>query len=228
MESDRSDGEEVRRVPDGKDQQIAIDWEAIKAAYAVGSDSLSEIAERFGVAQTAVSKHSSADGWVDARKTYRAKLAKAAMGEAEGKDAAILTSLLGSIEKLTHQIAKALDDPDQLHRHLVQVGSGDGGFETIEKRFDKLDWVGARAVAQTLKDLTAVARDLLGIRSRQQAEEFAIVTQRLELERAKAALGEQTDEGTGVILLPAQAEMPAPPPAEDDEQGTGDGADGES
>lgn len=200
----------------GKEQQAGVDWEAIKAAYAVGNDSLTDIAERYGIAQNAVSAHSSADGWVAARKAYRLKVAKAAMGEAEGKDAAILTSLLGSIEKLTRQIAKALDDPDQLHRHLVQEGDGAGGFTTIERRFDKLDWIGARAASQTLKDLTAVARDLLGIRSRQQAEEFAIVTQRLELERAKAALGEQTDEGTGVILLPAQAEMPTPPEDEDE------------
>lgn len=209
----------------GKEQQAGVDWEAIKAAYAVGNDSLTDIAERYGIAQNAVSAHSSADGWVAARKAYRLKVAKAAMGEAEGKDAAILTSLLGSIDKLTRQIARALDDPDQLHRHLVQVGSGDGGFETIEKRFDKLDWVGARAAAQTLKDLTAVARDLLGIRSRQQAEEFAIVTQRLELERAKAALGEQTTEGTGVILLPVQAEMSTPPEEDEPDAAGGDADD---
>lgn len=206
-------GDKANRKEGG---QQTIDWEAIKAAYAVGGDSLREIAERYGIALAQVQKHSAADGWIEARKIYRAKLAKAAMGEAEGKDAAILTSLLGSIDKLTRQIARALEDPDQLHRHLVQEGSGDGGFETVEKRFDKLDWLGARAAAQTLKDLTAVARDLLGIRSRQQAEEFAIVTQRLELERAKAALGEQTTEGTGVILLPAQAEMSTPPEDEDE------------
>lgn len=206
-------GDKANRKEGG---QQTIDWEAIKAAYAVGGDSLREIAERYGIALAQVQKHSAADGWIEARKIYRSKLAKAAMGEAEGKDAVILTSLLGSIDKLTRQIARALEDPDQLHRHLVQEGDGAGGFTTAEKRFDKLDWVGARAAAQTLKDLTAVARDLLGIRSRQQAEEFAIVTQRLELERAKAALGEQTDEGTGVILLPAQAEMPTPPEDEDE------------
>ncbi len=206
-------GDKANRKEGG---QQTIDWEAIKAAYAVGGDSLREIAERYGIALAQVQKHSAADGWIEARKIYRSKLAKAAMGEAEGKDAAILTSLLGSIDKLTRQIARALEDPDQLHRHLVQEGDGAGGFETVERRYDKLDWVGARAAAQTLKDLTAVARDLLGIRSRQQAEEFAIVTQRLELERAKAALGEQTDEGTGVILLPAQAEMPTPPEDEDE------------
>ena len=196
--------------------QQTIDWEAIKAAYAVGGDSLREIAERYGIALAQVQKHSAADGWSEARKAYRLKVAKAAMGEAEGKDAAILTSLLSSIDKLTRQIARALDDPDQLHRHLVQEGDGAGGFTTVERRFDKLDWVGARAASQTLKDLAAVARDLLGIRSRQQAEEFAIVTQRLELERAKAALGEQTSEGTGEILLPAQPEMPTPPEDEDE------------
>ena len=209
----------------GKEQQAGVDWEAIKAAYAVGNDSLSDIAARYGIAQTAVSAHSSADGWVAARKAYRLKVAKAAMGEAEGKDAAILTSLLSSIDKLTRQIARALDDPDQLHRHLVQEGDGAGGFTTVERLYDKLDWVGARAASQTLKDLTAVARDLLGIRSRQQAEDFAIVTQRLELERAKAALGEQTTEGTGVIMLPAQAEM-STPPEEDEPDATGGDADG--
>ena len=206
-------GDKANRKEGG---QQTIDWEAIKAAYAVGGDSLREIAERYGIALAQVQKHSAADGWSEARKAYRLKVAKAAMGEAEGKDAAILTSLLSSIDKLTRQIARALDDPDQLHRHLVQEGDGAGGFTTVERRFDKLDWVGARAASQTLKDLAAVARDLLGIRSRQQAEEFAIVTQRLELERAKAALGEQTSEGTGVILLPAQAEMPTPPEDEDE------------
>ena len=100
--------------------QQTIDWEAIKAAYAVGGDSLREIAERYGIALVQVQKHSAADGWSEARKAYRLKVAKAAMGEAEGKDAAILTSLLSSIDKLTRQIARALDDPDQLHRHLVQ------------------------------------------------------------------------------------------------------------
>lgn len=213
-------------MPDNKkEQQAGVDWEAIKAAYAVGNDSLTDIAARYGIAQTAVSAHSSADGWVAARKAYRLKVAKAAMGKAEGKDAAILTSLLSSIDKLTRQIARALDDPDQLHRHLVQEGDGAGGFTTVERLYDKLDWVGARAASQTLKDLTAVARDLLGIRSRQQAEDFAIVTQRLELERAKAALGEQTTEGTGVILLPAQAEM-STPPEEDESDAAGGDADG--
>ena len=58
-------GDKANRKEGG---QQTIDWEAIKAAYAVGGDSLREVAERYGIALAQVQKHSASDGWGEARK----------------------------------------------------------------------------------------------------------------------------------------------------------------
>ena len=197
-----------------------VDWESIKAAYIVGDDSLKDIARRFNLSHSLVCKQSKKDGWVAAREAYRTRIAKAALDAAEEKDTAIFTTLLGSISKLVTQIDKGLDDDRQMYRHLVSETNSVGTITTVEREFDKVDWQAVRAAVQSLASATGVARDLLGIRSRQQEAEYQLQLQKLEILRAKAALGESDEDGTGIIFMPSVSEELSPPEevTEDEEQ----------
>ena len=200
-------------------------WDAIRAAYVTGSMSQAELCREYGVSTRQVAEHSRAENWVEQRKAYRSKTAAKAINRASDKDAAVLGSLLRSVTRLSRQVERGLEDDDQLFRHLIMVGGGHDPMDTEERIYNKMDADALRKMSGAIKELTAAARDLLGVRSAQQEEEYQLELRKMALEEAKSGLHGTGDDGTtGVILIPdvpQELEPPVEDGAEEDAESGG-------
>lgn len=200
-------------------------WDAIRAAYVTGSMSQAELCREYGVSARQVAEHSRAENWVEQRKAYRSKTAAKAINRASDKDAAVLGSLLRSVTRLSRQVERGLEDDDQLFRHLIMVGGGHEPMDTEERIYNKMDADALRKMSGAIKELTAAARDLLGVRSAQQEEEYQLELRKMALEEAKSGLHGTGDDGTtGVILIPdvpQELEPPVEDGAEEDAESGG-------
>lgn len=182
-------------------------WDAIRAAYVTGSVSQAELCREYGVSARQVAEHSRTENWVEQRKAYRSKTAAKAINRASDKDAAVLGSLLRSVTRLSRQVERGLEDDYQLFRHLIMVGGGHEPMDTEERIYNKMDADALRKMSGAIKELTAAARDLLGVRSVQQQEEYMLSLRRLALEEAKSGMSDGDEDGmTGVILMPDVAD----------------------
>ena len=191
-----------------------IDWDALRAEYVAGEMSQRELAQKHGISAKSVQQHSSAEGWTRARADYRKKTAAKGIRRAQERDARSLARLLVSVDRLTAQIERALGDGQQMHRHVLRDEDGAEHEEVLARA----DWQAVRLAASAVKDLTATARDLLGIRSAAEEDAAKLAWARYELDKAKAGADETEDEGTGVVLLPEvlpETEAPAEEAAED-------------
>ena len=199
-------------------------WDAIRAEYVTGTMSQAVLCKKHGVSARQIAEHARLEKWVEQRKEYRRKTTEKAIRKASDKDAAVLGSLLRSVSKLSRQMEKGLSDDEQLFRHLVMVGGGGKPMDTEERIYSKMDAAALRQTAGAIKELTAAARDLLGVRSAQQEEEYQLALRKMALEEAKSGLHDTDDEGTGVILMPdvpQELEPPVEDGAEEDAESGG-------
>lgn len=187
-------------------------WDAIRADYVTGTMSQAVLCKKHGVSARQIAEHARLEKWVEQRKEYRRKTTEKAIRKASDKDAAVLQSLLRSVSKLSRQMEKGLSDDEQLFRHLVMVGGEGEPMDTEERIYKKMDAAALRQTAGAIKELTAAARDLLGVRSAQQEEEYQLALRKMALEEAKSGLHGTGDDGTtGVILMPDVPQEPEPP-----------------
>ena len=176
----------------------SIDWDKIKADYITSENSYRDLARKYGLSVSIVQQRGRAGGWVKLRQDYRKKAAAKGIKKAMTKDSESLSRLMVSIDKLVKQVSRGLDDSAQMHRHILRDADG----EENEKILARVDWQAVRMAASALKDLTATARDLLGIRTAVEEDASALAWAKLELEKQKfAAGGPDDDESTGVVIL---------------------------
>ena len=202
-----------------------INWDAIRAEYVTGTMSQAVLCKKYGVSARQIAEHARLENWVRQRKEYRRKTTEKAIRKASDKDAAVLQSLLRSVSRLSRQMEKGLSDDEQLFRHLVMVGGEGEPMDTEERIYKKMDAAALRQTAGAIKELTAAARDLLGVRSAQQEEEYQLELRKMALEEAKSGLHGTGDDGTtGVILIPdvpQELEPPVEDGAEEDAESGG-------
>lgn len=194
-------------------------WDAIRAEYVTGTMSQAVLCKKHGVSARQIAEHARLENWVRQRKEYRRKTTEKAIRKASDKDAAVLQSLLRSVSRLSRQMEKGLSDDEQLFRHLVMVGGDGKPMDTEERIYKKMDAAALRQTAGAIKELTAAARDLLGVRSAQQEEEYQLALRKIALEEAKSGLQDADDAGTGVILMPDVTGEPQPPAEGNAEEG---------
>lgn len=194
-------------------------WDAIRAEYVTGTMSQAVLCKKHGVSARQIAEHARLEKWVEQRKEYRRKTTEKAIRKASDKDAAVLQSLLRSVSRLSRQMEKGLSDDEQLFRHLVMVGGEGKPMDTEERIYKKMDAAALRQAAGAIKELTAAARDLLGVRSAQQEEEYQLSLRKIALEEAKSGLQDADDAGTGVILMPDVTGEPQPPAEGNAEEG---------
>ena len=194
-------------------------WDAIRAEYVTGTMSQAVLCKKHGVSARQIAEHARLENWVRQRKEYRRKTTEKAIRKASDKDAAVLQSLLRSVSRLSRQMEKGLSDDEQLFRHLVMVGGEGEPMDTEERIYKKMDAAALRQTAGAIKELTAAARDLLGVRSAQQEEEYQLALRKIALEEAKSGLQDADDAGTGVILMPDVTGEPQPPAEGNAEEG---------
>ena len=182
------------------------DWERIKAEYVTGTETLREVAERYGIAFSTIFRHASIESWVEAKEAERARIASSVQAKARERrvkrEAAALERVETQIERLLEEIERALADPDQLYRYITRMGQ-----DTAEKVFGKMDTKAARDVMAILAEMKASLDSMGGVLDKRTAEEIRLKKARLKLDQRKAGLeAKADDDSTGVVLLPAMDE----------------------
>ena len=178
-----------------------VNWEEIKTEYITTDISQRKLAAKYGIGTVAISTRSKSEGWVEARKQYKAKTIAKTLEKSSTREANRLARLMDTTTKAIDVAVKAFEDESQFNRYLVDRKEAyaspliDEDGETAiserswteEKIFSKVDTKALKDLTSVLKDLTSLMRDFYNIPTPAQAEAQRIAAERLELDRLKAA-----------------------------------------
>lgn len=180
-----------------------VDWVALENEYVQGQETYTQLARKYNVHLSTVANHAIKGQWKEKRAQYREYVAKKAKEKATENQISKLASLQSSADKLAERLALMLKDESAFNRYLVEVGSGRGQYETVERIYEKTDTKALRDAVASLRELSVAMRNLYGLPTEQEKATISIARERLELERIKAAAGQSaSQDGTGVIFLP--------------------------
>lgn len=192
-----------------------VPWKKIRAEYVTTQISYRDLAEKWDVSFTTLSRRGTEEGWVRRRKEYEEKTLKKALQKATEKQAEKLSAELIAAEKASAEIINIalgiLTDPGQFQRHLVKLrhGYGEGAYteELAEEERTVIDARRLRDIATALETATKLSRTLKGILDEPVKQKLDIEREKLEIDRTKAGLGDEDEEGTGIVVLPDLAEV---------------------
>lgn len=183
------------------------DWNALKVEYVSGGMSYRELAEKHGIPPSTLMKAAAKGKWKEGRKKYGDSLVAEAVRKTQGEKIKKLQRVQQAADIVASRLLEIVQDEEQFHRHLVQVGLGDGKYETQDVIFKAANTKALRDVVAALKDMSQVIRNLYGILTVQELETLEIARARLELDKQKA--GTPTEgEAPGVIVLASPDEEP--------------------
>lgn len=186
---------------------MAADWGKIETDYMAGNLSYREIAEKYKVSASSVARHGRKNGWPEKRAQFASKVHRRARQKAADKKASREAKALTRVETLAEgligALEKAMQDDAQFYRHVLMVGNGKQG----ERKLQKLDTKAARDVAATLNQLAGMLTQLGGMMTAKEQADVELARDRLQLEREKAAVG-QEEEGGGVVEIAAVDDGP--------------------
>lgn len=191
-----------------------VNWEEIKTEYITTDISQRKLAAKYGIGALAVSTKSKQEGWVEARKQYKAETLAKTLKKASDAEASRLAKLMDTTGKAIDVAVKALADEQQFNRYLVNrkesyaapVIADDGETALSEKAWTeeiispKIDTKALKELTAALKDLTGLMRDFYNIPTPAQAEAQRIAAERLELDRLKASVDNGPPEPVTVIM----------------------------
>ena len=187
-------------------QPVAADWKKIESDYMANRLTYREIAEKYGVSLSSVARHGRKNGWPEKREQFADRVNTRARSKAEYKKAARRAEALMRLDELAERLLMemevAMDDEDQLYRHVLYVSKG----QQDERVLDKLDTRSARDMVETLRTLLEVIRDVKESPGKLDAERLKLQKERLRLDREKAAMGQAEEDETGVAMLAPVAE----------------------
>lgn len=193
---------------------VAADWQAMKTEYITTDISYRDLAKKYGVHYTNISRRGGAEGWVEARNQYRTNTLSKTLEKSSNREASRLARLMDTTSKAIDVAVKAFEDGDQFNRYIVETMEEyavpdieDDGETAIgmrkwteEKIFQKIDTKALKDLTAVLKDLTGLMRDFYNIPTPAQAEAQRIAAERLALDRQKAEASKETAEDIEVIF----------------------------
>lgn len=157
------------------------DWDKIKLDYISNpSLSLKKIAEKYKIRLHTVEKRSTADGWYEEKIRYQKSLAADATQRVYAAQTEILERELQAADKLCDALCKALDDPQQFNRHIVNQNG-----QQVEMIFNVVNFRAMLDMTKSLKMLVDIKKSLLGITSIEHQERMQLARERLQLERER-------------------------------------------
>ena len=191
-----------------------VNWEELKTEYITTDISQRKLAAKYGIGAVAISTRSKVEGWVEARKQYKAKTLAKTLEKSSTREANRLARLMDTTTKAIDVAVKAFEDESQFNRYLVDRREAyaspliDEDGETAiserswteEKVFSKVDTKALKDLTSVLKDLTSLMRDFYNIPTPAQAEAQRIAAERLELDRLKATASKETADDIEVIF----------------------------
>lgn len=181
-----------------------INWQAIQHEYVTATDvsvSYRALAQKYNIPLPTFNRIAIREEWNKKRQKYKRDVVNKAVSQACKREAGKLAKVMSSADKLSATIDQVFEDVDQFHRYIVNEPGEDGGTVATEKTYKKVDTRAIRDITASLKDLTAVIRNVYDIPTLQEEQARLIAIERLEMERNKAVLSEPDDGETGVIVL---------------------------
>ena len=171
----------------------AVSWSRIRHAYITGSMGQRDLAKKYGVSERDVTNHSRKEGWVQARREFRAKASAKAIERAVDDEADKLDAMRKAADTLAGRLEEITQDADQLHMYTAVCRDVAGEDHIVEKRLEGINTKTLRDVVGALRELTGVLRNLHGIQTVGEQEAARIAAAKLELEQKKANV-EETDK----------------------------------
>lgn len=155
----------------GPAKSLKIDWTKIKAEYVTGELSVRELAQKYGVSESAAAKHCASENWQKDRQTVRKKNAETITEKLNSekvkhtvKDIDRVVSVASKLIKKLNRAVNELDRGEQIKRQRVitKTMESDGGktvdveqtTEIERERFKKL--VDTKKAEQISKSLLHV------------------------------------------------------------------------
>lgn len=185
-----------------------IDWAAIRAEYIAGGASLAALAEKYGVAKSAVSRRSSREKWVEKKEKQSAKKEKQLIERLTDRDVRdkvksiekcgrLADKLLEKISRAIGQLDKGVYVSDDRKLEETEECEEDGVsiVRTHKTRQMKVKQYKALIDTKRLSELTKSLRDLKEVLSEVEVED---------------------DNEGGVIEIAAAEELTAPEPTENE------------
>ncbi len=193
---------------------MGADWKKIKAEYITTDTSYRRLAEKYGIHYHVISERGKAEKWVELRKQHRDKTLTKALEKISEKQSDKMARIDSLADQLLDKLEKAIGELDMaitVHKEKVETETGENTLEyKVAEHGGIVDRKGLREIASALKDLKEVKM----IRSELDEQEQQA---RIENLRKQAEKDKVKDVGIhGVVLLPALADMPAPPEEDDD------------
>ena len=175
---------------------MAVNWTKAKTAYITGDMSYREIAKRYKVAPSEVSKRGKREDWVEARNAYRAELAQKSIDASQEMEIDRLRSLQESAMKMCQRLEAAINDENELYTHTGVEGKGEGRSVITEKRLTSIDAGKVRNLCQSLQTMTNTMRNLFEIQTRAQQQQMELAREKMQLERERAQRDAKNREDT--------------------------------
>lgn len=89
---------------------MKFDWQRIEQEYVTGEMGLRELAEKYHVAMSTMSKHAKVAEFAEKRKKYRTKVGQKALTRASTRDAKAIARIMTATEKTIRKLNKAVTD----------------------------------------------------------------------------------------------------------------------
>ena len=204
----------VKNKPDDtKPSWQNYDWGKIMVDYVTDpKSSIKKISKKYEIREATVSAKCSEGKWFAAKKKYQQDSIAKALEKASTKNGDRLASILTVTDRLTAQLEKALDDPEQLYRQFVPetMSAGGGMISTYtDKVSQKLDTKAMKDLLQSVKMIEDLNRSLASMqritehnRERREDERLKLEKEKFESEKGKYSSGADEGSDCGIVILP--------------------------
>ena len=183
-----------------------VDWNAMRTEYIQGGVSYRELAAKYGVPYRTLAARAKAENWVELRNQACIKAASKTVESVAKQNARVDDRINRLANRLIDKLEKAVDELDM--ETIVKKKTTKKGSEKVtteqkvicRDREGPVDKGGLQQLTSTLRDLKAI----LDVRSDLDRKEQEA---RIASLRAKSAVSDDDDEGTGVILMPPRLDV---------------------
>lgn len=141
------------------------------------------IAEKYNVNTSTVTKYAKKGEWIKKREQYQTEVTQKAINKSKEKD----------VDKLS-KLATATDNAIDIVSEYISE---------YNNNTDELNPKSFKDVVSILKDLVFLQRNLNGIKTQQEIDNFELALKKLEIEKEKAGFDEDDDNETGIVFIPA-------------------------
>ena len=185
--------EEEKRQPD---------WKKIKTEYITGDASYRDLAQKYNVSFRTLSDRAKREKWVDRRSKHRDSVVSKSVRRKAKAQVESLARLKSSADKLVQVMDQASEAAFYIEETDVKDKAGRPVYDMIDgkyvaRKIKVVDSKGFRAMVAAMRDLTEVVRNLYDVPTRAEQISLDLALERLELEKQKAAKG---DEGNEVVV----------------------------